>query len=88
VLQYLAITKDRYELPIASADTVGELASILHLTPNAVSSAIARPGSRANKRRTFNIIVVQIENYIDELGDIPVPKESKIAEIIRMRGNK
>lgn len=39
---YMEITKDKYELPIAVADTAGELAKICGTTKNAILSSISK----------------------------------------------
>lgn len=43
---YIATTKDEYELPIAVADSVAELAEMLNMRPETISFYIAsnRPG--------------------------------------------
>lgn len=43
---YVATTKDRYELPIAVADSVSELASMLDMKPTTISIYLSlnRPG--------------------------------------------
>lgn len=87
-MQYMAVTIDRYETPIACADSPAELAKILHISPNAVSSAIIKGGRFSNgKSRGYDIIAVQIDDYEDELGNIPVPTGNKVAESL-IRRNK
>lgn len=43
---YIATTKDKYELPIAVADSVSELAEMLNMKPTTISVYLAagRPG--------------------------------------------
>ena len=43
---YVATTKDRYELPIAVADSVSELAEMLDMKPTTISIylSLGRPG--------------------------------------------
>lgn len=43
---YMAVTKDKYELPIAVADSVSELAEMVHVKPTTISFYLAtgRPG--------------------------------------------
>lgn len=43
---YVATTKDRYELPIAVADSVAELAEMLNMRPETISIYLStgRPG--------------------------------------------
>ena len=38
---YMMVTKDEYELPIAIADTAKELSEIIHVSSNAIRSAIS-----------------------------------------------
>ena len=38
---YMKITTDEYELPLAIADSIGELAKMLGVTKNHISSAIS-----------------------------------------------
>ena len=37
---WMKVTKDKYELPIAIADSVGELARVVGTTANCISSSI------------------------------------------------
>lgn len=43
---YMATTKDKYEFPIAVADSVGELAKMLNMKPSTISIylSLGRPG--------------------------------------------
>lgn len=43
---YMAVTKDKYELPIAVADSVSELAEMMKMKPTTISIylALGRPG--------------------------------------------
>ena len=43
---YMAVTKDEYELPIAVADSVSELAEMLDMEPTTISIylSLGRPG--------------------------------------------
>lgn len=44
---YMKVTKDKYELPIAVANTVRELAAILGISENCISSSMSH--ERAGK---------------------------------------
>lgn len=55
---YMRVTKDKYRLPVAMADTVKELAKMCDTTANSVSSAISH-GSGC-------FIKVEIEDDEDE----------------------
>lgn len=59
---YLAVTADRYELPLAVADSAGELARILGITSNQVSSAVCRQLS--GKHRGYRIMRLQMNAKI------------------------
>lgn len=52
---YMLVTDDEYELPLVVADSVSELARILQITPNAISSAISK--SRKNGYRSIYVKV-------------------------------
>ena len=55
---YMCVTNDKYELPIAVADSVAELSRMLSIPRNRISSAI----SHAEKKRKRSIYVkVKIE---------------------------
>ena len=49
---YMAVTADKYEFPLIVADTTRELARVMGVTNNAVSTAICRsiPGSLSGVR--------------------------------------
>ena len=46
---YIAVSLDEYELPIAVADTVPELAKIMGTTVNSIRSAISHKARRYHK---------------------------------------
>ena len=58
---YMAVTPDRYELPLCVQDSPGELAEALGITINAVRTACA-PGKAAKSgaRRGYRIIRVDV----------------------------
>ncbi len=58
---YMEITKDRYELPVAVADTMAELAKICGVHMTAISHAI-------NGAKRTKYIRVEIEDYEEEEG--------------------
>lgn len=39
---YMQVTRDKYELPIHVAESVTELARMVHKTPNTISSMISK----------------------------------------------
>ena len=48
---YAKVTRDEYELPIAVADSAGELANLCGTTKNAVMSSAYRKGRKGRFRR-------------------------------------
>lgn len=64
---YMYVTTDKYELPIAIADSPKELAAILGTTNNAVSSAIShKKGKNPNSLGMY--VKVWIDEYENEEG--------------------
>ena len=59
---YMYVTDDKYELPLAVADTQAELAKLTHTTQNAISSSISHAKSRNGKSQ-------YIEVSLDETKD-------------------
>lgn len=59
---YLAVTPDRYELPLCVQDSPGELAEALGITINAVRTACA-PGkaSKSGTRRGYRIVRIEVK---------------------------
>ncbi|MEA4927550.1 MAG: hypothetical protein VB104_02610 [Candidatus Limiplasma sp.] len=59
---YLAVTPDRYELPLCVEDSPTGLAEALGITVNAVRSACA-PGkaSKSGTRRGYRIVRVEVK---------------------------
>ena len=59
---YLAVTPDRYELPLCVEDSPGELAEALGITINAVRTACA-PGkaSKSGTRRGYRIVRIEVK---------------------------
>lgn len=57
---YMAITKDKYELPLAVGDSMKELAEMLGISPDAIWIAIKRT-AKDGKQRGFCKVVIQNE---------------------------
>lgn len=55
---YMKITNDKYELPIAIADTVGELAKMCGVTTNNIYSAISH---RKSGERNTSFVRVEFD---------------------------
>lgn len=58
---YIAITKDKYELPIAVADTAKELAEMVGTKPNTVLSAISHEHSRGSNSMFKKVLIDESE---------------------------
>lgn len=60
---YMKTTTDKYELPIAVADSTHELAEMLHMTNGSVASAISRGICGFHK-------IIISELWSDEKGEV------------------
>ena len=58
---YMKVTADKYELPIAVADTAVELAKMVGVTPNSVHRAIHLTNIGAVKKSKYIKVVLQSE---------------------------
>ena len=90
--QYMAITNDKYEFPIAAADTANELGKMLGLDEMQVYYKICH-GKQAKKHRSkgYTIIRVEIEEQHDEIFNVNMSELKDICElakIIAIRDNK
>lgn len=54
---YMLVTQDKYELPLAVADSVAELAQILGIKQNIISSAISHAKKKGFNSRYVKVIV-------------------------------
>jgi len=54
---YMMVTQDKYELPMAIADTPAELAEIVGTTRNAISSAISKARAHGYHSRYVKVTV-------------------------------
>ncbi len=54
---YLEVTRDEYELPIAVADTCGELAVMRGTTKNAVLSGISHEKRNGRQSRFKKVVI-------------------------------
>lgn len=50
---YMAVTPDRYELPLAIADTARELGKLVGVSANLIHSSIAKKQSGKNRKMRF-----------------------------------
>lgn len=50
---YMAVTPDKYQLPLAVADTVQQLARMVGVTTNSIYSAISHGEARNWKKRRY-----------------------------------
>jgi hypothetical protein len=62
---YLEVTRDRYQLPLAVADSPRELARMRCVSANAVSSAVSRMGSEPGRKMRF--VAVETDLTKEEL---------------------
>ncbi len=59
---YMAVTADEYELPLAIADSVSELAGMMHLTTNCVRHRLRdNTWQRSRRRDMTRVIRIDIE---------------------------
>lgn len=61
MILYMRVTEDEYELPLAVADTVGELARICNDKPNNISSCICHAKRRKQRSRYQKVIIQEGE---------------------------
>lgn len=54
---YMEITKDKYELPVAVADTPSELARLRGVALSTISHALSRP----NQKRHRKYVKIEVE---------------------------
>lgn len=57
---WMQITKDKYELPVAVANTANELAEIVGVDVNSIRSAVSR--QKTGKRKFAKYIKVVVED--------------------------
>ena len=67
---YMAVTADKYELPICVADTARELAEHFGVSPNTVYSSMSK--GLSGKRNGYRF--VKVEEGENELGGQAVEK--------------
>lgn len=58
---FMAVTRDKYELPIAVADTSIELAKIMNTTDTAIRSCIYREKTGKNKSCMYKKVHIEDE---------------------------
>lgn len=58
---YMLITTDRYELPVAVADTVKELAFLIGVTENNIRSAMSKAKKRETRCRYVKVVIEEEE---------------------------
>lgn len=62
---YMMTTKDEYELPLAVADSVGELAKMTGVNPRKITYSLSKAKTRKPKRqfgRTWHKVEVEDSN--------------------------
>ena len=55
---YMAVTRDKYELPIAVADTSVELAKIMHTTDTVIRSCIYHEKTGKHKSSMYKKVII------------------------------
>lgn len=54
---YMKVTNDKYQLPVAVADTAKELAKLFNTTPNVISASISRQRAGKGKGTYYRVEV-------------------------------
>lgn len=54
---YMEITNDKYELPLAVADTVNELARMRKVKPNSIHNLIWSAAKRKGRSRYIKVVI-------------------------------
>lgn len=54
---WMAITLDRYELPIAVADTAEQLAALVGCTKNCIYSSVSHSKTKGHKSRYIKVMI-------------------------------
>lgn len=62
MIVYMEVTMDEYELPVAVANTVGELAMITNSTVNAIRTGICREGKGIRNSRFKKVLIDECED--------------------------
>lgn len=57
MIVYMRVSKDRYELPLAIADTIKELAIICGVSPNLISSCISQSKRKGYSSEYKKVII-------------------------------
>ena len=68
--QYMAVSNDRFELPLCCKDTAQELGDALHLTKQQIFERISRTKKHSKTRGYYKLLCVDIgDPYKTERGD-------------------
>ena len=57
---FMKVTRDRYELPIAIADSVQELARITGSNENTISSALSHAKTKRRKKSIYQAVEIGV----------------------------
>ena len=83
--QYMAITNDKYEFPIAAADTANELGKMLGLDEMQVYYKICHDKQvKKHRDKGFTIIRVDIEEQHDEIFNVDMSELKDICELVEI----
>lgn len=58
---YLLISSDKYELPLAVADTTRELSALIGVREDAIRSAMSKARKRGNRCRYVKVVIEEEE---------------------------
>lgn len=61
MILYVRVSKDRYELPLAVADTCRELAKMCGVTPNLIYSCISHAKKKGYRSEYQKVIISEVE---------------------------
>ncbi len=56
---WMKVTNDEYELPVAVADSIGELAKILGTTNNSISSSMSHYRKGVTKKTLYKKVIIE-----------------------------
>lgn len=58
---YLLVSSDKYELPLAVADTTRELSALIGVREDAIRSAMSKARKRGNRCRYVKVVIEEEE---------------------------
>lgn len=58
---YLLVSSDKYELPLAVADSIRELSALIGVREDAIRSAMSKARKRGNRCRYVKVVIEEEE---------------------------